>query len=250
MEKWKDIENYEGMYQVSNKGRVKSLKFGREKILQGHKNKNGYTQIALSKNSVVVTKLVHRLVAEAFLPRIEGKDEIDHITPVSNGGDNSVENLRWCSHDENMNFEITKQKRQEAVKRMVEKTSRKVFCYDTNFNFLSGFTSTADAARQLNLSQGNIVNNCNGSIPTYKGYIFSYEENLTKEKHEEILEKGKEKYEKRLKQVIEACTRWQAKHRNRVAAYQRSLYYKKKYNMTELDYKQQQLDKLNEQTIN
>ena len=246
MENWKDIENYEGMYQVSDKGRVKSLKFGREKILRGHTKKNGYQQIALSKNGVVITKLVHRLVAETWIPRVEGKDEIDHIIPVANGGDNSVENLRWCTHDENMNFEITKQNRQAAIQKMVEKTSRKVYVYDNDFNFLSGFTSTADAARELNLSQGNIVNCCNGSIPTYKGYIFSYEENLTKEKYEETLEKGRSKYQKRLKQVIEACTRWQAKHRNRVAAYQRNLYYKKKYGMTEREYKQQQLDKLDD----
>lgn len=246
MENWKDIENYEGMYQVSDKGRVKSLKFGREKILRGHTKKNGYQQIALSKNGVVITKLVHRLVAEAFLPRVAGKDEIDHIIPVSQGGTNEASNLRWCTHDENLNYELTKQKRQEATQKMVEKTSRKVYVYDTNYNFLSGFSSTADASRQLNLSQGNIVNAANGSIPTYKGYIFSYEENLTKEKYEEILEKGRSKYEKRLKQVIEACGRWQAKHKDRVCAYQRNLYYKKKYGMTEREYKKQQLEKLND----
>ena len=129
---------------------------------------------------------------------------------------------------------------------MVEKTSRKVFCYDTNFNFLSAFTSTSNTARELKLSQGNITLACLGALKHYKGMIFSYEENLTKEKHEEILEKGKEKYEKRLKQVIDACVRWQEKNRKRVAAYQRNLYYRKKYNMTEREYKQQQLDKLDD----
>jgi hypothetical protein len=243
-EQWKPIVGYEGQYEVSNDGRVKSLKFGREKILRGHTKKNGYQQIALSKNGVVITKLVHRLVAETWIPRVEGKDEIDHINGIRD--DNRAENLRWCTHTENLDFELTKQKRQEAAKRMVEKTSRKVYVYDTNYNFLSGFTSTASASRQLNLSQGNIVNAANGSIPSYKKMIFSYIPNLTKEAYEKTLEKGRSKYEKRLKQVIEACTRWQSKHKDKVCAYQRSLYYKKKYGMTEREYKQQQLDRLDD----
>ena len=120
MEIWKDIKGYEGLYQVSNLGRVKSfdrwvkgsyngLQFKKGKILKpsiGH----FYFQVSLvningEKNSYTI----HRLVAESFLPNPENKTEIDHID--TNPLNNNVENLKWCTHKENMNNPITKQKR-------------------------------------------------------------------------------------------------------------------------------------------
>lgn len=231
-EQWRDIKDYEGLYQVSNEGRVKSLNYRQtkqEKILKAFKNNNGYLLVGLCKNGKPIHKLVHRLVAEAFIPMVEGKQEIDHINSVRH--DNRVENLRWCTPEENANNPITIERVKAVNRKKAEALSKKVFCYDTNFNFLSGFTSTADASRQLECSQGNVVNCCLGSLPSYKGIIFSYIPNLTKEAYDEILAKGKEKYEKRLKQVIEACGRWQRKHKDRVCAYQRRYYQEKKKKM-------------------
>lgn len=228
-EQWKDIEGYEGLYQVSNEGRVKSLNYRQtkqEKILKAFKNNNGYLLVGLCKNGKPIHKLVHRLVAEAFIPMVEGKQDIDHINSVRH--DNRVENLRWCTPEENANNPITIERVKAVNRKKAEALSKKVYVYTADFNLLSGFSSTADAARQLECSQGNVTLTCLGALKHYKGYIFSYIPNLTKEKHEEILEKGKEKYEKRLKQVIEACGRWQRKHKDRVCAYQRKYYREKK----------------------
>lgn len=106
-EEWKDIKGYEGLYQVSNKGRVKSLKnkgVDRECILKVVTNR-GYLQVRLCKNSNVKTLKIHRLVAEAFIPNPDNKPCIDHINTERT--DNSVENLRWCTQKENMNNPIT-----------------------------------------------------------------------------------------------------------------------------------------------
>lgn len=105
MEVWKDIKGYEGLYQVSNLGRVKSLtkkdSVGREikgKILTLIQNQ-GYYRISLCKNGKVCNKLVHRLVADAFIPNPDNKPHIDHINTIKT--DNKVDNIRWVTIKEN-----------------------------------------------------------------------------------------------------------------------------------------------------
>ena len=113
---WKDVQGYEGLYQVSNLGRVKSL--GRfidrlvtgnywqeERILKPNKTKYGYLMVELRKNYKPKYFKVHRLVALAFIPNPENKPQIDHINAIKTY--NSVNNLRWASHKENMNNSLT-----------------------------------------------------------------------------------------------------------------------------------------------
>lgn len=111
---WKDVENYEGLYQVSNLGRVKSLRVKRHKdgilILGEH---NGYPCVFLHKDKKRHWKMVHRLVAQAFIPKVEGKDCIDHID--GNTRNNNVSNLRWCTNQENLTFPLALKHRSEAV---------------------------------------------------------------------------------------------------------------------------------------
>ena len=115
-EVWKDIKGYEGLYQVSNKGRVKSLnryavnhsklQFRPERILkQNHRNSSKYSMVVLSKEGKTTPQLVHRLVAEAFIPNPDDKPIVDHIDTDMNN--NTVENLRWCTQKENCNNPIT-----------------------------------------------------------------------------------------------------------------------------------------------
>ena len=96
---WKDIKGYEGLYQVSNLGRVKNVK--RNKVLSKRLNKLGYDSALLFKNGVGVNHGVHRLVYEAFVDKIPKGLEIDHIN--INPTDNRLENLRLVTHKENMN---------------------------------------------------------------------------------------------------------------------------------------------------
>ena len=104
---WKDIKGSEGKYQVSNLGRIQSLNYrgsGKNHILSTTII-NGYTAIVFRVNGVYKSHLVHRLVAEAFIPNPEGKPHVDHINTVRT--DNRVENLRWCTRAENMNNPLT-----------------------------------------------------------------------------------------------------------------------------------------------
>lgn len=116
---WVDICGYEGLYQVSNQGRVRSLdreiyknnnvkQFSKSFILKFEKSK-GYNYVHLFKNGVRKRMAVHRLVAEAFIPNPESKPFIDHINTIRD--DNRVENLHWVTPKENMENPLTKEKR-------------------------------------------------------------------------------------------------------------------------------------------
>ena len=113
---WKDVQGYEGLYQVSNLGRIKSL--GRfvdrlasghcwqeERILKPHKTKYGYLNVILSKKGKTKTFSVHRWVALAFIPNPENKPQIDHIN--ADKTNNTVNNLRWVTCKENINNPLT-----------------------------------------------------------------------------------------------------------------------------------------------
>ena len=108
---WKPIKEFEGYYEVSNMGRVRSLNYkrtGKEKILKNIEDYKGYLEVVLTKNGKRKQFKVHRLVAEAFIPNPENKPCIDHINTVKS--DNRVENLRWVTYKENSNNEKTLEK--------------------------------------------------------------------------------------------------------------------------------------------
>jgi hypothetical protein len=107
---WKDITGFEGMYQVSNLGRVKSLRreiicnkgkrIVEERILKQTINNSGYFNLQLTKESKYYQKTVHRLVLEAFVDNPENKEQINHINAIKN--DNRLINLEWSTRKENM----------------------------------------------------------------------------------------------------------------------------------------------------
>lgn len=117
IEGWKDIPGYEGFYQINRIGEVRSLdrfRFGKRgaktlctgRIMAQSKAKNGYMTVGLSANTKYKLWLVHRLVALTFIPNLKTLPCVDHIN--GNRSDNRVDNLRWCSHKENLNYSIAR----------------------------------------------------------------------------------------------------------------------------------------------
>lgn len=102
-EKWKDIEGYDGMYQVSDLGRVRSHKSGEWRVMRARNNGTGYLQVQLWKNGKRKFTYVHRLVAQAFIPnRDESKTQINHIDECKQN--NRVSNLEYCTARYNLTY--------------------------------------------------------------------------------------------------------------------------------------------------
>lgn len=133
---WKAITKYEGLYEVSNCGRIRRLpsviRYRGDKMrnypgktLKQELTIEGYFRVVLCKNNVKTRYMVHRLVADAFIPKIDGKLFVNHINGIKN--DNSVENLEWCTQEENEQHAVMK-----LGKTMAGKTYPKpVYCIET-----------------------------------------------------------------------------------------------------------------------
>lgn len=183
-EKWKDIEGYEGIYQVSSFGRIRSRwagshsAFGNKyKILKGSfSGSTGYILIRLCKNGNAITKTLHRLVANAFLPKVKGKNFIDHIDGCRTN--NSIDNLRWVTQKENSNNPIAIKRITQANRKKIKRGSEnpnatKVYQYDLRKNLIATFGSLIEASKQTKVNYKKIQHNVLGEQKTADGYIFS-----------------------------------------------------------------------------
>lgn len=166
---WKDIENYEGLYQVSNLGRVKSSYTNR--ILKGGKDRGGYLLVSLCKNNIKSTKTIHRLVAQAFIPNSENKSQVNHID--ENQTNNMVSNLEWMTAKENTNHGT----RNERISKTQSIT---IIVTNIKTGESKEFYGSSECARQLGLNQSNITQVLKGRRKQTGGYTFKYKEEINK----------------------------------------------------------------------
>lgn len=113
---WVDLPEFEGLYQISNIGNIKTLR--KNKIMSYYINKKGYCSVILTKNKIETYNLIHRLVAKAFILNISNKPQVNHINGIKT--DNRIENLEWCTSKENINHawdnNLTKNVRESTSK--------------------------------------------------------------------------------------------------------------------------------------
>lgn len=157
-EEWKDITRYEGLYQVRSYDKIVGCRGG--KILAPTRSGNGYVKVMLTKNKTRRNRNVHRLVAEAFIPNLDGFTDINEIKT-----DNRVSNLEWCY---NNHYSRIPEKMNEAKKIRVKQVS-------LDGEIINVWNGIREAARALGIkSHRHISDCCKGKAKTCYGFKWEY----------------------------------------------------------------------------
>lgn len=186
---WKDIEGYEGIYQVSNLGRVRSLdriitqhhpETGKDvtyvvhgQIMAPYFNMNGYQCVRLRSEKGRRTFLVHRLVAKEFVPNPNGYDIVNHKDESRDN--NHADNLEWCTQKYNVNYGTSIQRLSESHMNRSD-LSKAVEMLSLGGELLKEFPSAREAARFLRASNSHISRCCRDNSKTCKGYRWRYKQ--------------------------------------------------------------------------
>lgn len=168
-EEWQDVLGFEELYQVSSFGNVRTIKKGEAEMSQ-QENRNGYMTVHLRDKGVERRAMVHRLVAEAFIPNPNGFRDVNH----KNGdkSDNRVENLEWASHSDNMAHSF----------RELGKNVRHIVQLDLDNNFIERWNSIIEASEATGICRTDIGECCRGNRKHTKGYKWKYEEDYEEPK--------------------------------------------------------------------
>ena len=176
-EEWKPAKNYEGLYEVSNEGRVKRVERRltcsngtvyhlKEKVLSSKPNKySGYVSVNLSKNGIKTTHSVHRLVAEVFVDNPHNNNVVNHID--ENRANNNAENLEWLTHGQNLAHNGAFLKGREKIK-------KKVFQY-TRDGELVRIYNYAKEVLEYGFRPNSVTQVCLGNKKTHYGYYWRYD---------------------------------------------------------------------------
>lgn len=162
---WKPVVGYENLYEVSNFARVKSLKFGKERILKPGTNRYGYLHVNLYKNNKRKDFLVHRLVAEAFIPNPDNLPLVNHKD--ENPSNNFSTNLEWCTNEYNLNYGTAQQRKSH-------KLSKPVCQYTLDNELIKIWSSLTECKNKEGFNIGHIYECCRGIRKTHKGFKWSY----------------------------------------------------------------------------
>lgn len=174
---WKDIKGYEGLYQVSNYGKIKSLSrhiiringnylIDKDKLLKQKKNPKGYVSVSLCKKGVIKYRMIHRLVAEAFIPNPNNYPCVNHKN--ENKVDNRLENLEWCSYTYNNEYN-NRAKKVGVIK------SKPIYHFTVGGDFINIYKNSYEAEKETNISRRTIIRCCKKEKNNYKNHVFLYE---------------------------------------------------------------------------
>ena len=179
-EVWRDINGYEGLYQVSSEGRVKSLARVvirnngkklpiKERVLKPMTDRYGYLLVVLCAGGKPKTLNVHRLVCEAFHENPENKPEVNHIN--EDKADNRACNLEWSTAKENCNHGT---RNERMAKGIAKALSKSVGQYTRDGELVKIWPSAIEVQRQAGFSQGNVSAAARGKLKTAYGFIWKY----------------------------------------------------------------------------
>ena len=179
---WKDIKGYEGRYQVSSFGNVRSLNYRQTgntvqlKPFKGGNHYKTYLYVSFKDYGVKHNYRVHRLVADAFIPNPENKPIVQHLD--GNTMNNNVLNLGWCDQEDNMGNEVTKDRISRSP---VNKSNSKkaVCCFDAETNvFVGEWPCAKDVSYAFGCVKNSISQCCRGLIKSLKGMKFFYKDQI------------------------------------------------------------------------
>ena len=157
---WKDIKGYEGLYQISNLGNVKSIS-KKVKKLKPFNDKDGYKLVNLYKNKKIKQVRVHRLVGINFIPNPNNLPQINHKD--EDKSNNIVSNLEWVSLIDNCNYGTRNQR-----------ISKRVNQYDLKGNFIRTWDSIIQIEKEMNIFHSRIIEACKGQRKQIGGYKWRY----------------------------------------------------------------------------
>lgn len=171
-EVWKSVPGYEGIYEVSDQGRVKSLaretnnQYGKTDIIMSPGwSPNGYYFVTLCKNGVHKNARIHRLVAEAFIPNPGGLPQVNHKD--CDRSNNKAENLEWCTAEYNINYA-------DRNKKAGVKSAIPVFQYTKCGEFVKRYDSAVQAEKETGIASQNISKCRAGKLPSAGGFVWKY----------------------------------------------------------------------------
>lgn len=175
-ELWKDIQGYEGLYQVSNTGKIKSLHLGKNRILRSTPNSCGYHKVELYKNKKSKVFYVHRIVAMSFIDNTYGKPQINHID--GNKNNNSVSNLEWVTASENQKHALKNNLHAPSYfkgrKGVLSSNSREVMQFTKDGLLVNYYYSIVDAANAVGCKPNSITQALTNKNKTCNGYVWKY----------------------------------------------------------------------------